>query len=98
MCAINVKQEVKDRFGEEALLVEYTDPGFILFKKVQERIGSYERKLGKAPQIIFLQNHGVFVGADTVNEIKELYDRIERESSLARNWFSLPVNPKNIIL
>lgn len=89
MCAINVKQEVKDRFGEEALLVEYTDPGFILFKKVQERIGSYERKLGKAPQIIFLQNHGVFVGADTVNEIKELYRRIE-SGILSGKDLSLP--------
>lgn len=78
MCAREARREVKARFGEQALYVDYTDPGFILFKKLQERIGSYRIKHGKAPQIIFLQNHGVFVGADRVEEIKRLYDEIER--------------------
>ena len=77
MCSVEAKQEVEDRFGERALYVEYTDPGFILFKKLQERIGMYQKHHGKAPQIIFLQNHGVFVGADTVDEIKKLYKQIE---------------------
>jgi len=33
----------------------------------------FTAKNGKAPQIIFLENHGVFVAADTVAEINDLY-------------------------
>jgi len=91
MCAMNAKQEVEDRFGEEALYVEYTDPGFILFKKLQELIGTFEKKQGKAPQIIFLQNHGVFVGADTVDEIKKLYDKIDLNINSGKD-LSLPLS------
>jgi len=78
MCSRHVKEEVEARFGMDALYVEYTDPGFILFKKVQERIVEYLEKFGKAPAIIFLQNHGVFVGANSVDEIRALYESINR--------------------
>lgn len=76
MCSMDVKTEVKERFASDALYVEYTDPGFILFKKVQERILAYKEQYGKAPAIIFLQNHGVFVGADTLGEIRSIYESI----------------------
>ncbi|GAG88529.1 unnamed protein product, partial [marine sediment metagenome] len=69
---------METRFGSDALYVEYTDPGFILFKKVQERIVEYREQFGKAPAIIFLQNHGVFVGANGVEEIRSIYDSINK--------------------
>ena len=77
MCAQEVEKEVKERFGETDILVEYTDPGYILFKKIQERIAEYERDHGMAPPIIFLQNHGVFVGGNTLEEIKAHYEEID---------------------
>ena len=58
----------------EALWVDYCDPGFILAKVVFDRCEEYKKSFGKAPQIIFLQNHGVFVGADSAEEIAALYD------------------------
>ncbi|MCK4749168.1 MAG: class II aldolase/adducin family protein, partial [Bacteroidales bacterium] len=76
MCSNDAEKEVKARFTEQALYVEYTDPGFMLFKKLQERIGAYKKNHGVAPPIIFLQNHGVFVGADTVEEVKKIYESI----------------------
>ena len=78
MCSQNVREEVHKRFGKDALYVEYTDPGYILFKKLQERIDAYRHEFGKAPAIIFLQNHGVFVSADEVDEIHSLYESINR--------------------
>ncbi|MDF1575382.1 MAG: class II aldolase/adducin family protein [Bacteroidales bacterium] len=77
MCASHATEEVERRFGDRALMVEYTDPGYILFKKMQQRIGDYRAAYGQDPRIIFLQNHGVFVGADSVEEIKELYGEID---------------------
>lgn len=85
MCANDVDKEVNERFGDRAILVEYTDPGYILFKKLQGRIASYKASKGKIPQIIFLQNHGVFVGADKVDEIKELYDEINGKISSGKD-------------
>jgi rhamnose utilization protein RhaD (predicted bifunctional aldolase and dehydrogenase) len=85
MCSRHAKEETEARFGDDALYIEYTDPGFILFKKVQERVQSYKAIHGKAPAIIFLQNHGVFVGADRVEEIKTLYESIKQKISAGIN-------------
>jgi len=68
MCAKNSSIETKAIFGEEAMLVEYTDPGYVLFKLIEKRIAEYFKKHGKEPQIIFLENHGVFVAANTIEE------------------------------
>ncbi len=77
MCANDAQQEVEERFGNEALYVEYTDPGYILFKKLQAQIRTYRQRYGFGPKIIFLQNHGIFVGASSSTEVKGIYDSIE---------------------
>lgn len=75
MCARNAESVCRERFPE-ALYIEYTDPGYTLFKKVYDRISSYKASRGHEPQIIFLQNHGIFVGADTAEEVEALYERV----------------------
>ncbi len=75
MCSANAAAECAKLFPE-ALYIEYTDPGYTLFKKVYDRIAEYKAANGKEPQVIFLQNHGVFVGADTIEEIDAIYDGI----------------------
>lgn len=73
MCAQNAKEQLKQLFGEKALYVEYTDPGYVLFKKVYERIKEFRAKYAEEPQVIWLQNHGIFVAASTIAEIQSLY-------------------------
>jgi NAD(P)-dependent dehydrogenase (short-subunit alcohol dehydrogenase family)/rhamnose utilization protein RhaD (predicted bifunctional aldolase and dehydrogenase) len=63
-------------FFPEALYIPYTDPGYTLFKKVFDKIQSYRKQHGMDPKVIFLQNHGIFVGADTTEEIEKIYDGI----------------------
>jgi hypothetical protein len=65
--------------------VEYTDPGYILFKKVQQGIIDFQVERGSAPRIIFLQNHGVFVAASTTREIKRLYRSIDLHITGGKN-------------
>jgi rhamnose utilization protein RhaD (predicted bifunctional aldolase and dehydrogenase) len=89
LCSLKAGEEVQARFGDMALFVEYTDPGYILFKKLQEMIGEYTLHHGKPPQIIFLQNHGVFVGADTTETINELYEDINQRIGEGKD-LSLP--------
>jgi len=81
MCANDAQKEVEERFGGDALYVEYTDPGYILFKKLQAEIQKYRERSGSEPRIIFLQNHGIFVGAGSTTEIKDLYRSIESRIS-----------------
>ncbi|MBN1414095.1 MAG: SDR family NAD(P)-dependent oxidoreductase [Bacteroidales bacterium] len=78
LCAKNSREVITRLFGESALYIEYTDPGYVLFTKTKERIDQYHEKQGKDPNIIFLENHGTLVSADTVKEIKELYEQVER--------------------
>jgi len=89
MCANDVLVEVERRFGREALMVEYTDPGYVLFNKLRERISDYIADHDHTPQIIFLQNHGVFVAADTVDEIRRIYFEIDQKISHGKD-ISLP--------
>ncbi len=76
LCAQNSSIETRDIFGEEVLLIEYTDPGYTLFKLVEKRIREYVDRFGREPQIIFLENHGVFVSANNIEEIKDIYSEI----------------------
>jgi rhamnose utilization protein RhaD (predicted bifunctional aldolase and dehydrogenase) len=73
MCSQQAESACKDLFGDRALFVPYTDPGYVLFKKVAEGIGKFAAIKGFEPQIIFLENHGVFVGAETTDEIESIY-------------------------
>lgn len=76
MCSMKAEEACREMFGARALFVGYTDPGYILFKKVAEDIKEFSGLHGFEPQIIFLENHGVFVGADTIEEIKIIYGDI----------------------
>lgn len=73
MCSQNAESELRKLFGEKALFVEYTDPGYVLFKKVNEKLKAYRATYNEEPHVIWLQNHGIFVAADTTEEIKALY-------------------------
>ena len=75
MCSANAETACKELFPE-ALYIEYTDPGYTLFKKVYDRIKAYKAAYGKEPQVIFLQNHGIFVGGNTTAEIEGIYSEI----------------------
>ena len=75
MCSANAEAVCREMFPD-ALYIEYTDPGYTLFKKVYDRIKAYKNANGKEPQVIFLQNHGIFVGADTTAEIEGIYSEV----------------------
>lgn len=75
MCSVNAESACKEIFPD-ALYIEYTDPGYTLFKKVYDRIKAYKAEKGKEPQVIFLQNHGIFVGGNTTAEIEGIYSEV----------------------
>ncbi|MBQ0010607.1 MAG: SDR family oxidoreductase [Ruminococcus sp.] len=53
----------------DAIWVESTKPGYILAAACKKQIDAYRAEKGTAPQVLFLQNHGIFFAADTTEEI-----------------------------
>ena len=76
LCSRNAKTIINRLFGEKALFIPYTDPGYILFKELESQIIAFREKHSSDPKIILLENHGSFVSADTTEEIKSIYDEI----------------------
>ncbi len=77
LCSKQAEIKVHELFGEEVLFVPYYDPGYILFKEIKERLKTYFQRLHRDPQIVLIQNHGIFVAANSVEEIKNIYSGIE---------------------
>ncbi len=71
-CAIRGHEACKELFPE-ALWVEYIDPGYTLCMEVRKRIETYKAQHGHEPKLLILQNHGIFIAADTADEIRALY-------------------------
>lgn len=75
-CAKNAQKTIGELYGDEAIFIPYITPGYILYKEIENQNDTYFAAHGKYPEIFFLQNHGVFVGAQTTEGIKEKYDWI----------------------
>ena len=76
MCSKQAEKKTVDLFGDDVLYIPYVDPGYILFKVVEKAILKYRTKKGKEPAVILLQNHGIFVGANSIDKVKVIYDEL----------------------
>jgi len=74
-CGENGQKICGELFGDAAW-VPLTKPGLVLAKKCASVFSEYNEKRGLYPQIVFLQNHGVFVAADDPREIDSIMGRI----------------------
>jgi rhamnose utilization protein RhaD (predicted bifunctional aldolase and dehydrogenase) len=78
-CSKDAAAWTKKILGDEVLFIGYTDPGYVLFKRVADEIQTFKRNKGYDPEIILLENHGIFVSADTIKEVKDIYAGIEQK-------------------
>jgi len=79
-CSQQGESAMKELFGEEAIWIPSTNPGYVLSLTVKKALEEYMRaKHGKAVSIIFLQNHGVFAGSDSTEGIKAIYRDIVKK-------------------
>ena len=90
-CSQQGEKAAEEIFGKEAIWIAPVNPGYMLSKIVKTAIDDYKSKNGKAAAVIFLQNHGVFAGGNSVESIKEIYEEIMRKISeriKRRHYFS----------
>jgi NAD(P)-dependent dehydrogenase (short-subunit alcohol dehydrogenase family)/rhamnose utilization protein RhaD (predicted bifunctional aldolase and dehydrogenase) len=71
-CARGGEAAARELFGDQALWVPYTDPGYTLAVLMQEKLAAYRAAHRGDPRIVLLANHGLLVAADTTAEIREI--------------------------
>lgn len=74
-CAKNGKAVCVKLFPE-ALWMDYVDAGYTLCMTARETFRKFEAENGHQPSVVFLENHGVFIAADSADEIRALYQHI----------------------
>jgi rhamnose utilization protein RhaD (predicted bifunctional aldolase and dehydrogenase) len=75
-CSQRGEAAARELFSGDSLWIPSINPGYILSREVKKAAEAFQDARGKTPDIIFLQNHGVFAGAGTVDGVKALYTRI----------------------
>ena len=75
-CAKDGEKVTEKLWGGEYIWIDIVEPGYTLAVKVKERLDNYRAEKGKDANVLILQNHGIFVGGDTVEDIKNTYDSI----------------------
>jgi rhamnose utilization protein RhaD (predicted bifunctional aldolase and dehydrogenase) len=67
LAARGSREAVRDVIGTafgEPLYVPYVDPGYTLARRVDRDIEAYRKAHGRAPAVVLLENHGLFVADD----------------------------------
>ncbi len=95
-CSIEGEKAMK-RLLSDAVWVDACKPGYILALQCKQVMDAYKAETGKDVQVLFLQNHGIFFAADTVEAIDALAEgvmntlkgAVTRELSLEESEFDL---------
>ncbi len=74
-CAKGAEAAMKALFPN-AIWVPASNPGFILALLCRDLMDAYEQANGKVANLLFLQNHGVFFAADTLDEMDALVEKV----------------------
>jgi rhamnose utilization protein RhaD (predicted bifunctional aldolase and dehydrogenase)/NAD(P)-dependent dehydrogenase (short-subunit alcohol dehydrogenase family) len=71
-CGAEGGKHCRQLFGEKTVWVGLTKPGYILSAVCKKIFDAKHAETGIYPQNVILQNHGIFIAADTVCEIDEM--------------------------
>lgn len=54
---------------KDVLWIDICKPGYTLARICYEKMNAYKEEYGKDVQVLLLQNHGIFVAANTVEKL-----------------------------
>lgn len=75
-CAKGGRITAEVLFGREMLWIPEIKPGYTLANRAQKDMEKFREEKGEACHLLFLENHGVFFAADTVEELDALFERV----------------------
>ena len=72
-CSRDGEKAAREVFGDKIIWIPVIDPGYILALAVKKEVDAYQKDKGSFPQIVVLQNHGIFIASDSISEIDRIY-------------------------
>jgi rhamnose utilization protein RhaD (predicted bifunctional aldolase and dehydrogenase) len=101
-CSKNGRQMAEKLFNTRCMWISSVNPGYVLAKLIKTQLAEHEKKYNLLPDIILLENHGMFVGAETTREIKTIHNfvigtlkkEIVREPDFSLTWINKEVMEK----
>ncbi|MGM9665754.1 MAG: class II aldolase/adducin family protein [Eubacteriales bacterium] len=75
----NDGEKVVKRLFPDAIWVKETEPGYILASECRSKLEKYKAETGKAANLLFLQNHGIFFAANSEKELDLLVSHVIEE-------------------
>ena len=79
VCAKNGRAALERLFADEKLpplWVPAADPGYMLALTVCRLVDQYQQKRGRRPAALFLEKHGLFVTAESADEVLRQVERV----------------------
>ncbi len=67
-------ENVCARLFPDALWIPYVNPGYTLSTEARRLLTQYEDEHGSQPELVFVQNHGLFVAADAPERMRECHN------------------------
>ncbi len=83
-CSNEGEKAMKKLFAD-AVWVDACKPGYILALECKKVMDAYKAENGRNVDILFLQNHGIFFAADSVEEINALAQKVMNTLKAAAN-------------
>jgi len=77
-CSIKGSYIAKKLFNKRCMWIPSVNPGYTLAKSVREELVKFKKRYKSVADIVFLGNHGMFVGADTIEGVKDIHNLIMR--------------------
>lgn len=75
-CGREGEKAVRELFPDEAVWVPFVDPGYVLARTAREAALAFRARVGRIPSVLFLQNHGLLVAADSPEDIMSISDSV----------------------
>lgn len=72
-CSRGGEAWAKEALGERVLWIPVVNPGYILARYVKDRVDEHMAAGSPFPEYIVLQNHGVFTGGESIDEVDGRY-------------------------
>ncbi len=70
-------EEICKQLFPEALWINYADPGFAAAMTFKQKFLSEETAERQSVSMVFVQNHGIFINADSLSEIEKIFADVQ---------------------
>lgn len=97
LCAEGGRDALAELFGgldPPYLYIEYAGAGYTLARRMHAELASYEREHGRLPEVVFLENHGLFVVTEEADKAlaitQDVFAAIEAATARAQEEAGLP--------